>query len=139
MESSSVLIIIEMISIVFALIATASFLNGKESVILAEAGPMDNADPNKLHIKTPKQRRAYILDDNDNVVNTRSMKRIKVVGKCLEKRGIHDGAQYYVQPIPEKADWNSVIKNGDVLLIYYPPKDIFKVRVFEKFADMLIR
>lgn len=135
MESSILFIILEMISIVVALVAIANLLNGKEKVILAEAGPMDTADATTLHEETPKQKRAFILDKKGNVVNTRGMIRIKVVGKCMEKRGILDGKQYYVRPIPKKVNLNTELKSGDILLIFYPPKQIYKIRVFEKFAE----
>lgn len=135
MDLSNLFIILEMISIVAALVAIANVLNGKERVILAEAGSMDTADDTLLHAKTPRQKRAYLLDDNGEVINTRKMLRIKVVGKCMEKKGILNGSQYYVRPIPKKINLNSEVKNGDILLIYYPPKNIHKIRVFEKFAE----
>ncbi len=135
MASSILFIIFEMISIVAALIAIANFLNGKEKVILAEAGPMDTADAKALHQETPRQKRAIILDEKGKVINTRGMIRIKVVGKCMEKRGILDGKQYYVRPISKNVNLNQEIKSGDILLIYYPLKKIFKIRVFEKFAE----
>lgn len=135
MEMSYLFFILEIVSVAAALVALASFLNGKERVILAEAGPMDEADAATLHENLPKQKRAYILDHDGKVMNTRDKLRIRVVGKCMEPKNIVDGGEYYVTKINKSKDFNSQINSGDILLIYYPQKDIYKIRVFEKYGD----
>ena len=61
--------------------------------------------------------------------------RVIVHGHCMEPRGIMDCSQLWVKSINREKDFSLQVKHDDILLIYLSDKNIYKLRIFDKYLD----
>lgn len=108
----------------------------KEQVIVAEAGKISE-------MRKAYQPYVYMNPISISMFNKKGLKkaipadlqRVIVHGHCMEPRGIMDCSQLYVQNIANDKDFSLQVKHDDILLIYLPDKNIYKLRVFDKYLD----
>ena len=106
----------------------------KETVIVAEAGKVSDMTEdyqpyvymNPIRMQNRRQKSSILPPDYQRVI---------VHGHCMEPRGIMDCSQVIVKNINHDKDFSLQVKHGDILLIYLEDKDIYKLRVFDKYIE----
>ena len=109
-----------------------SFRKQKEKkIICAEAGPTKD-----ISRSIPCNNPFTFFDKitaNGKVINEREYFPITVKGSCMERRNIFSGDILYVKKVNALSieEKKEIIKEKDILLIYLPEKDEYKIREFE--------
>ena len=101
----------------------------KEMVIVAEAGQISDMSP---------MYQPYVyMNPIRKIGNAMPLeyRRVIVHGHCMEPRGIMDCSQLWVKSINQDKEFSLQVKHDDILLIYLADKDIYKLRVFDKYLD----
>ena len=108
-----------------------NLLTKKVKVIVAEAGKISEMgeDYQPYVYMNP----IVLSDVNNEKIDSENLLRVLVHGHCMEPIGIMDGAQVFAEKIIKSKDFSMQAKYGDVLLIYLEDKNMFKLRIFEKY------
>lgn len=99
-----------------------------------EAGPTEDSDPltlKRLSHKVPQFRFSY----KGRIHSSSEFIRIEIHGSCMEKRGILNGEHWLVEPLYGDDMVREKIMPSDVLLIYLPDKDEYKIREFSGYRN----
>lgn len=105
----------------------------KEKVIVAEAGKLSEmqADYVPFVYMNPIQLRAA----DNTILDTTNLIRVLVHGCCMVPVGIMDGNQLFVEKINKNKAFSLQVKHDDIMLIYIKDKNVYKLRVFDKFGN----
>ena len=107
------------------------FLTQKEKVIVAEAGKI--SEMGKDYQPYVYMNPIQLCGVNNVKINSEDLLRVLVHGHCMEPIGIMDGSQVFAAKINKTKEFSLQAKHDDVLLIYLEDKNMFKLRIFEKY------
>lgn len=106
----------------------------RERVIVAEAGKIsDMSDTYQPYVFMNSVN--INMRERHGIAIPLDYQRVFVHGHCMEPRGIRDCSQLLVKSIDVNKDFSLQVKHDDILLIYLPDKNIYKLRVFDKYLD----
>lgn len=111
----------------FFFVVINSKINQPERIVCVDAGPVANVNPQVLLEKTKFEPMGVFRTPDGRLLTSEHYQRITVCGTCMVPKGIQSGQTLIVEKIKEGQQ--QAIKQEDILLIYVPDKQIYKIRV----------
>lgn len=108
-------------------------INAPERIECVDAGPVSSVDPQDLHSRVKFEPMGIFRSEDGKLLTSADYQRITVSGNCMVPRGICSGQDLLVEKIKDGRDLS--LKEGDILLIHVPDKNLYKIRAYEEKTD----
>lgn len=108
-------------------------INAPERIECVDAGPVSSVDPQDLHSRVKFEPMGIFRSEDGKLLTSADYQRITVSGNCMVPRGIRSGQDLLVEKIKDGRDLS--LKEGDILLIHVPDKNLYKIRAYEEKTD----
>ena len=108
-------------------------INAPERIECVDAGPVASVDSQALHSRVKFEPMGIFRTEDGKLLTSADYQRITVSGNCMVPRGILSGQDLLVEKIKDGRDLS--LKEGDILLIHVPDKNLYKIRAYEEKTD----
>jgi hypothetical protein len=123
------------IIVAIALLGIYVLLNRPQKIILADAGSTHRLTGREQRQKDSFHPFRNISLQAGKILQSRDYICVKVDGNCMEPRGIKNNSIVYVLPLNKKEHFKKQVRAEDVLLIYLPDKNVYKLRILQNYDN----
>ena len=131
------MVVFQITSIIIAIVLLAIyvFLNRPQKIILADAGSTRKLTGREQRKKDSFRPFQNISLQAGKILHSRDYICVKVDGSSIEPRGIKNNSIVYVLPLNRKEHFKKQVRAEDVLLIYLPDKNVYKLRILQNYDN----
>lgn len=123
------------VTLFLCLIGLLSYVAYKPDVVIsAEAGKTEHLTQSMQDSLQKLSNPMILEDEQGNLVDIHDLIRVNVSGICMTPIGISDGDEVLVRKTTTEV-LRRKLKAGDILLIRHPIRQVYRLRIFDKFDE----